>query len=73
MEEPSSGEAKNRIFRRSLYAVAPIKAGEILTEHNTRSIRPGYGMAPKRLPEILGRRAACDIAFGTPLSDDLIA
>ena len=68
-----ASEAALKVFRRSLYAVAPIKAGEILTERNTRSIRPGYGMAPKRLPEILGRRATRDIAFGTPLSDDLIA
>jgi pseudaminic acid synthase len=61
------------VFRRSLYAVAPIAAGEALTERNVRSIRPGFGLPPKRLTEILGRRAARDIAFGTPLSDDLIA
>ena len=60
-------EAGNVIFRRSLYAVADIAAGEAVTPHNVRSIRPGYGLAPKHLPEILGRRAAKDIPRGTPI------
>jgi pseudaminic acid synthase len=66
-------EAGNLQFRRSLYAVADIAAGELLTSANVRSIRPGFGLAPKRLPEVLGRRSAKAIARGTPLSDDLIA
>lgn len=66
-------EAGNLQFRRSLYAVADIAAGELLTPANVRSIRPGFGLAPKRLPDVLGRRSAKAIARGTPLSDDLIA
>ncbi len=72
--EPSltAGEAKNRLFRRSLYAVADVRAGEPFTERNVRSIRPAYGLPPKDLPRVLGRRAARDIRRGTPLNWDLI-
>jgi pseudaminic acid synthase len=66
-------ERTNIVFRRSLYAVADIKAGDPLSRDNVRSIRPGYGLAPKYLPEILGRRAKCNIAFGEPLSWDHVA
>lgn len=60
------------IFRRSLYVVEDVEAGDQLTTANVRSIRPGHGLAPKHLPDILGRRAACAIARGTPLSWKLI-
>jgi N-acetylneuraminate synthase len=53
--------------RRSLYVAAPVKAGESLTAANVRSVRPGYGLAPKHLPVVLGRRAARDLQFGEPL------
>ncbi len=66
-------EAATRIFRRSLYAVRDIAAGEALTPDNVRSIRPAYGLAPKHLDRILGRKARTDIARGTPLAWDLIA
>ena len=69
----TESEAGNVIFRRSLYAVADIAAGEPLTEGNVRSIRPGFGMLPKFLPDVLGRRAKVDIPRGTPLEMDLIA
>lgn len=68
--EPS--ERGNVIFRRSLYVVSDVAAGEPLTEGNVRSIRPGYGLAPKHMPAVLGRRARCGIARGTPLAWDLI-
>jgi len=65
-------EAAQASLRRSLYVVADVKAGESLTENNIRSIRPGYGLAPKHYREVLGRRAARDLPRGTPLSwDDL--
>ncbi len=65
-------EAGNVVFRRSLYATADIGAGERLTEENCRSIRPGFGLPPKHLPAILGRKAACDISRGTPMDWTLI-
>ena len=60
-------ERGNVTIRRSLYAVADIKAGEPLTESNIRSIRPGHGLAPKHLPALLGRTARTDVPRGTPL------
>ncbi|HCC20920.1 MAG TPA: pseudaminic acid synthase, partial [Verrucomicrobiales bacterium] len=50
-----------------LFAVKDIAAGEKLTLENIRSIRPGHGLAPKHLNEILGKKATQPIAFGTPL------
>ena len=63
---------KSREFSRSLFVVEDVKAGEVLTEKNVRSIRPGYGLHPKYLKDILGRRAKKDIKKGTPLRWDLI-
>jgi len=65
-------EAKSRVFRRSLFVVKDMKAGEMFTEENVRSIRPGYGLHPRHLNDVLGRRAARDIKRGTPLSWELI-
>jgi len=66
-------ERGNIVFRRSLYAVQPIRKGEFLTKTNIRSIRPGFGLAPRHLPDVLGRKAARDIAFGEPLQWEMIA
>ncbi len=66
----NADEEKMRHFRRSLFVVKDIRAGEILTGDNVRSIRPGDGLAPKHLPEIIGRRAKTDISRGTPLDWD---
>lgn len=60
-------EAASRDHRRSLYVVADVAAGEALTPANVRSIRPGKGMAPKHLPEVLTRRASRDLRRGSPL------
>lgn len=57
----------SRKFARSLFVVKDIKAGESFTEENTRSIRPGFGLHPKYLKEILGQKANMDIRRGTPL------
>ena len=65
-------ERGNVSFRRSLYAVADIAAGETLTEANIRSIRPGHGLAPKHLPALIGRTARTDIPRGTALDWSLI-
>ncbi len=65
-------EASSRVFRRSLFVVQDIRAGEIFTSDNVRSIRPGHGLAPKHLDLVLGRRAVRDVPKGTPLSFDLI-
>jgi N-acetylneuraminate synthase len=59
-------------FRRSLYVVSDISAGEELTSENVRSIRPGFGLPPKHLPEVLGRRAAHDLKRGDPLDWDAL-
>ena len=65
-------QKKSRDFSRSLYVVEDIKKGEVLTEKNIRSIRPGYGMHPKHFSEVLGKNAKIEIERGTPLTLDLI-
>ena len=69
----ASSEKGNVVFRRSLYAVKDIAAGERLTDNNVRSIRPGHGLAPKHLPDILGRHATKPIKRGTPISLEQLA
>jgi len=60
-------QKKGRDFCRSLYVVEDIKAGEIITEKNVRSIRPGFGLHPKYLKEVLGREVKMDLKSGTPM------
>lgn len=62
----------SRKFSRSLFVVKDIKAGEVFTEENVRSIRPGYGLHPKYLKEILGKVAKEDLEKGTPLNVKLL-
>jgi len=71
--ERSESERGSMLLRRSLYAVEDIGAGEELTSKNVRSIRPGYGLPPKHLPDILGSKAREAIPRGTPLSWDLVS
>jgi N-acetylneuraminate synthase len=70
---PTAAEVSSLLFRRSLFVVNDVRAGEPLTAENVRSIRPGHGLSPKHLPAVLGRRAACDIERGTPLAWTLLA
>lgn len=70
--ELKDAEKGSEIFRRSLYAVKPIKQGEQFTKENVRSIRPGFGLKPVFLDQILGNSASCDIAFGEPLNWSMI-
>lgn len=64
----TEAEKKTKVFRRSLFAVKDIKAGETFTGENVRSIRPGYGLPPRELDGLLGKTASCDIARGTPIA-----
>lgn len=65
-------EKANHVFRRSLFVVSDIHAGEVFTKGNIRSIRPGHGLHTRFLEDVLGKRSAKDIKKGTPLSWDLI-
>lgn len=69
----SAAECRNKIFRRSLYVVEDVAAGEELTPRNVRAIRPGLGLPPKHLPQILGQRAARFLKRGEPLCWDDVA
>lgn len=59
---------KGREFARSLYVAQPIKAGEVITEENVRSVRPGYSLHPRYLPQIIGKRIMADKKIGDRLS-----
>jgi pseudaminic acid synthase len=68
----SPAEQQSRVFRRSLFVVDDIRAGETLTAQNIRSIRPGHGLHPRYLADVLGRTATRDISRGTPLAWDMV-
>lgn len=63
---------KGREFCRSLYVAEDMKAGDVITEHNVRSVRPGYGLAPKYLPEILGKQVSRDLKKGERMSLEFV-
>ena len=65
-------EKKSLQFRRSLYVVEDMKAGDVITEKNMRCIRPGLGLAPKYHDMLLGKRVNRDIERGTPVSWNMI-
>jgi N-acetylneuraminate synthase len=69
---PVASEKTELEQRRSLYAVRDIAAGEVLNHENIRSIRPGFGLAPRHFDTLIGRQARCMIAKGTPLTWGLI-
>ena len=68
----SSAETANRQFRRSIYVVRPVAEGAVITAEDVRSIRPGFGLAPKHLPELIGRIAARNLERGEPVSWDML-
>jgi len=68
----AAAEKKSMQFRRSLYVVEDLRAGEPFTRHNVRAIRPGFGLPTKFLDIILGRTASRDLQRGTPLSWDAL-
>lgn len=68
---PTEQEKDSIVFRKSIFAVKNIKAGEKLTEENVRVIRPGYGIKPKYYTDILGKTVVRDVDRGTPLSYDM--
>jgi sialic acid synthase SpsE len=70
--ELGPAEAKSRVFRRSLFVVEDMRAGDEFTEKTIRSIRPSNGLHTRYLTAVLGRRATCDLKRGTPLQADNI-
>ena len=68
--EMTEKKQKSRLFARSLYVSKDIKEGELFTEENIRSVRPGYGMHPKYLKDILGKKAPKNFEFGDRLDLD---
>lgn len=69
---PAGAEAKSIQYRRSLYIVRDLKAGEVLTRENVRAIRPGLGLPPKYLEQLLGKKVKQDVKRGTALGWSLI-
>ena len=67
-----SSETGNIKFRRSLYFVRDLKAGEIISEDTIRSVRPGYGMSPKHKTRLIGRQVTSDVTANTPVLANLI-
>jgi N-acetylneuraminate synthase len=65
-------EKGNVVFRRSIYVVRDVRAGELFTNENVRIIRPGYGLAPRELPNVVGRKARHALPRGTALTWDAV-
>lgn len=65
-------QIKGREYSRSLYVSEDVKKGEVITEKNVRSVRPGYGLHPKYLPEVIGKKAVRDLKKGERFSLELV-
>ncbi len=68
----SAQEEKSKVYRRSLYIVRDLKAGELLDASSVRAIRPGLGLAPKFIDMVMGKSVKRDVKRGTPLAWDLL-
>jgi N-acetylneuraminate synthase len=66
-------EKGSKVFRRSLYVVQDVREGEELNGSNVRAIRPGYGLPPKHLDSVVGKRATRHLIRGEPLSFEMIS
>ncbi len=71
--EPSAKDHKMRAFRRSLFVATDMKAGEVFTEKNLRSVRPANGLHTRHLSGLIGKKAATDLQLGTPLKWEHVA
>ena len=70
---PTGAERQSTQFRRSLYVVEDIKAGDALSNQNVRAVRPGRGLPPKYLEALIGRKVNRDVRRGTPVSWDILS
>lgn len=68
----TDNKKNSRLIGRSLFVVKDMKKGEIFTEENVKSIRPGYGLKPKYINMIIGKRSKCDIKKGTPINWEVV-
>lgn len=68
----TKAEEKSKQYRRSLYIIQDVKAGDILTEENLGAIRPGYGLPPKYYDILIGKKVNSDLNKGTPVTWDII-
>ena len=71
--EMTDKKKKSRQFSRSLFVVANVKKGEKVTRENVRSIRPGFGLHPKHLSEMIGKEFSKDLEKGTPMSYNFLS
>lgn len=69
---PTEAEKPSMKFRRSLYIAEDMKAGDVLTPKNLRSVRPAMGLPPKYFEMMIGKKVNCDVSMGTPLSFEII-
>jgi pseudaminic acid synthase len=65
-------EKRSRVFRRSLFAIKDIEKGEVISEENVKSIRPAYGLPPKYIKKIIGKKAKLKIRYGTPINEYMV-
>ena len=70
--ETKSSEEANLKFRRSLYFISDMEAGSVITNMDIKSVRPGYGIAPKYFDDLIGKTVKSKINAGTPTSWDII-
>ncbi len=69
---PTEAEKKSLLYRRSIYISSTVRAGEVFTEENVRIVRPGEGLAPRHIDQVIGRTATRDADAGTPVTWDLV-